>query len=370
MSAKKDTTESRLHAISGGEEPTFTGTVALKEMDLCRHLNWYKQHRDTAHAQKYLQAFCTQHNIPFTEAQIKSRANTLGFVCRMLSRGAILGPEAAMWLQDSIQKMEHTPAPLPVLKGATSDRPKPAKAKPVVQDSSQAKLSACIADLEFAVDEIALDCKARKKSPLAIMQQYGMTAEQLPVIINKFKKVRDEFRVALDESDPIIVEGYSNFDTPELKALESYTDQIISDALVMIGANTKQKAPRKKKVKTPAQLTKGVKYHPGPNPYVPSPLDPTKIIGAAALFLYNIKTRQLGCYIADTEEGLSVKGSTILNYTKSRSIGKTLRKPEQQLPQLLAGGKIVAKHFLSTINAKEKALNGRINKDCLLLKVL
>jgi hypothetical protein len=77
----------------------------------------------------------------------------------------------------------------------------------------------------------------------------------------------------------------------------------------------------------------------------------------------------LGCYLADTEEGFGVKGSTLLNYSTSRSIGKTIRKPEVQLPELLNSGKVVAKHFLSMINAKEKPLNGRINKDCLLIKV-
>jgi len=373
-SSKKESNESRLHAISGGEEPTFNGAAPLEEMELCRHLNWYNQHRDTSHAHKYLQTFCTKHNIAYTETKIKSRPNTLGYVCRMLMRGAVLSHNASVWLQEAIQKMEQdtTLPAINTLKGDTSDRPKPVKVK-AANTSSQAQLSACLGALDQAVDEYILsDCK-RSQSPLTIIQKHELTRDQIPAIINKFKQMRDEYRIVLAGTDAQLVEGYSNFTVPEIMKLESYTDQIISDALLTIREVIQQKAPRKKKIKTPEQLTKKLKYHTEPEQFGEqsiSSIDTKKIIGASALYVFNIKTRQLGVYIADTDEGLSVKGSSILNYTESRSVGKTLRKPTEQIPQLISAGKVVTKHFLAAIHAKEKLLTGRINKDCLLLKVL
>jgi hypothetical protein len=371
-SSKKDTTESRINKISGGEEPSFVGTEALKEMDLCRHLNWYNQHRDTIHAQKYLQTFCTSHDITFTEAQIKSRPNTLGFVCRMLSRGAILSPEASTWLQESIRKMEQVPVSLPSLPAIHgSDRPKPQKVKTSTKLSSNVLVSACIADLDAAVDEFILsDCK-KGPSPLAILEKYALAKEQIPEVINRFKKMRDEYREVLLGEDAVLVEGYSNYTTAELKKLEAYTDSIMSDALKTIGIQ--QKAPRKKKIKTPDQLVKKLKYQQTPQLYgklAIASLDPKTIIGAASLFVFNTKTRLLGCYIAETDEGLSLKGSTLLNFSTSRSLGKTIRKPEEQLQALLTGGKVTARHFLDSIHAKPKTLNGRINKECIILKSL
>jgi hypothetical protein len=372
-SSKKESNESRLHAISGGEEPTFDGLVPLEEMELCRHLNWYNQHRDTSHAHKYLQSFCTKHQIDYTETKIKSRPNTLGYVCRMLMRGAVLSPKASVWLQNAIQKMDKEIALPPVIiKGETSDRPKTVKVKPA-NTSSQAQLSACLGALDQAVDELILsDCK-RSQSPLTIIQKHELTQDQIPAIINKFKQMRDEYRIVLAGTDAQLVEGYSNFTIPEIIKLESYADQIMSDALLTIGEVHQQKAPRKKKVKTPEQLTKHLKYHDTTEQfgeYAASSIDAKKIIGASALYVYNIRTRQLGVYVADTDEGLSIKGSSILNYTASRSVGKTLRKPLQQIPQFIKAGKVQTKHFLGEISTKEKLLAGRINKDCLLLKVL
>jgi hypothetical protein len=66
---------------------------------------------------------------------------------------------------------------------------------------------------------------------------------------------------------------------------------------------------------------------------------------------------------------LDVKGSAIQNYKYNESICKTLRKPKDVLSKVLDGGKIVLRKVMSQINAKESELNGRINKDTILLRV-
>jgi hypothetical protein len=53
-----------------------------------------------------------------------------------------------------------------------------------------------------------------------------------------------------------------------------------------------------------------------------------------------------------------------------KSLTKTARKPEEVLTSVTKGGKIILKNLLSTLKTKESALNGRINKDTLLLRVL
>ena len=51
--------------------------------------------------------------------------------------------------------------------------------------------------------------------------------------------------------------------------------------------------------------------------------------------MYNSKTRKLGCYQAQDIGGLSIKGSTVLNYIESKSVQKKLRKPEQIVPEVI-----------------------------------
>ncbi len=87
------------------------------------------------------------------------------------------------------------------------------------------------------------------------------------------------------------------------------------------------------------------------------------------LWIYNVKNRRLGVYVANDEAGLAVKGSTIENYKYSESISKTLRKPKDVLSRVLDGGKVVLRKVMGEINSKPSELNGRINKDTILLRV-
>ena len=100
-------------------------------------------------------------------------------------------------------------------------------------------------------------------------------------------------------------------------------------------------------------------------------VNPLDILGAQELWVYNTKNRKLGKYVADTHVGtLGVKGTSIVGYSESVSVQKTLRKPEQQLKDFLGSNKVQLRKFLENIKATETKLNGRINADTILLKVL
>jgi len=51
-------------------------------------------------------------------------------------------------------------------------------------------------------------------------------------------------------------------------------------------------------------------------------------------------------------------------------VSKTIRKPDEVLPRLLKGGKLVLRKLMSEINSKESVPNGRINRDTILLRVI
>jgi hypothetical protein len=65
---------------------------------------------------------------------------------------------------------------------------------------------------------------------------------------------------------------------------------------------------------------------------------------------------------------LSIKGTTILNYDVATSGAKTIRKPE-----LVTGYATMTKRTLAgefkALKTKEAAVNGRINEECIILKV-
>jgi hypothetical protein len=93
-------------------------------------------------------------------------------------------------------------------------------------------------------------------------------------------------------------------------------------------------------------------------------------VGAQELWVYNAKTRKLYKYVADTLTGpLGVKGTSITGYDEAKSVGKTLRKPDEKLKEFAKATKVQLRKFLEDIKATETQGNGRMNSDIVLLKV-
>jgi hypothetical protein len=98
-------------------------------------------------------------------------------------------------------------------------------------------------------------------------------------------------------------------------------------------------------------------------------INPQDVIGVKELWVYNTKSRKLGKYVATEFSELGIKGTSIVNYDEIKSVQKTLRKPEEQLKEFKAAGKVQLRKFLDDIKAVDIKLNGRINEEVVLLKV-
>jgi hypothetical protein len=107
-------------------------------------------------------------------------------------------------------------------------------------------------------------------------------------------------------------------------------------------------------------------------------VNPVDVVGANELWVFNVKTRKLGKYVASNVDpkgmkrdgtGLQVKGTTIIGYDENLSVQKTLRKPEEQLKAFKSAGKVALRKFLDDIATTDTKLNGRCNPDTVLLKV-
>jgi hypothetical protein len=97
-------------------------------------------------------------------------------------------------------------------------------------------------------------------------------------------------------------------------------------------------------------------------------INPTAIVGSQTLLAFNTKTRKLSIYVASTEEGLSVKGTTIQNYDEKLSIQKII-KDKDMLSQFQAGNIRRVEVLLDGIRAKYSEVTGRMNEHTVLLKV-
>lgn len=100
-------------------------------------------------------------------------------------------------------------------------------------------------------------------------------------------------------------------------------------------------------------------------------VDPTNIVGADAVVVFNTKNRHCEIYFAKPGSKLSVLGARIINFDETRSKGKTLRKPDTDLPHWTRATTVKRLEvLLSSIRGKSWAPNGKLNHNTLIIKAL
>jgi len=128
------------------------------------------------------------------------------------------------------------------------------------------------------------------------------------------------------------------------------------------------KKPRATKTKPKEKIVEKLKCLKSDETLKLVSINPVDIVGAKELWVYNIKTRKIGKYVAAEFNDLSVKGTSITGFSETLSVQKTLRKPAEQLKEFKAAGKVQLRKFLDDIKAVDIKLNGRVNEDTILLK--
>ena len=345
-----------------GHEPKFS--VELSPIDVIKTLSWYSQNKDTKDAYKYAsEYFKKKHKLDVSNV-IKQFSPTFGWICRIVTNGGLLNVKDQVWFDNEVNKVKGA---LKGLKTVVEDKPKAVVIN--IQERIRAKADDCIAELEGQVDDLVESGFSANSQPYAVFHTLQIKDAQTKYIVEWAKSKRIEFDEVMNTDDKELKEAYSNFTKPQLKKMIAYFDQVILDCQKISGESTKSRKPRKRKAKSPDQLTAKMKFMPEFKELKLTSIKTTDIIGAMSLWVYNTKTRKLGVYHAEDAGGLSVKGSSIINFVESKSIQKKLRKPEQMLPEVLNGGKVFLRNVMESIRAVDSKLTGRVNADTILLKV-
>jgi len=347
--------------IFSGSEPKYDRE--LTKIELIKTLSWYAQNRMLRDSYKYVNDyFKKNHKLTVSDSVLKNHPSTFGFVCRILSNGGILPDNEKYVFQLTLEM---------ILNDVKKEKQKPVKEKVVVsiQDRTSEKISEFIGELEGCIDDYITSNYKNEPSPLSFLQDKAK-AIHAKAIVDHFKQRREEFNEALTSTDSYIREGWSNFKKTELKKVIAFVDRIIIDANSIIGQVVKTRKPRKRKAKTPDQLVKGLFFCDKFDELKLKSINPKELLGASQLWVYNTKYKKIGVYHAKDIEGFSVKGSTILNFDESKSVQKTVRKPEEFLPEIMKGGKVFLRTALSKLKTVETTLTGRINKEVILLRVI
>ena len=351
MAKAKQVKTRRVHAPVD-HEPKWTEKTLPERIDIIKALNWYNVERDEKDAAKILK----------TTPGIARDFMTLAWTVRMKERGFPVPKES----EETVKRMTH------------EFRERLKASKPVlvdkenvvsIQERVKAKSEQIIGEIEGAlVDDYGIRGDASKLNAYQWMQDNDVK----PVHANRIAEYfRGEAKQILDaKADKELKEYYEGYTSKRLLNLLHVYAAIVKDAERLSSNASTARKPRKKKPVSFEKMVAKIKYKVKDDALKLQSVDPVKVVGAIQLWVYNTKTRKLGVYNAEDESGLKVKGTTILNFYENTSISKTLRKPEVTLSLVTGGGKIALRKVMEGINAKGIKLNGRINKDTLLLRVV
>ena len=345
-----------------GSEPNFSGKTMSKLNMVCS-LNWYNQNRDSKFAIKAIQDYLRKNKIKVDSDIVNKQISTFGFLCRLKNNGAIFSESDEIGFNNYLMKMKDA-IPEIVIEEKTV-----VTNVISIQDRINEKTSEIIGELEGHFDEFILNGFTKPVSSYGIMHGRikGVHANK---VMEFYKKKRQEYSYLIDTEDKDLKEGYSNFNKTQLKKLVLFCDSVITDCVKLNDESKVTRKPKKRKKKTPDQLVDKLIFCPESVTHKIKSVNPAEIIGASQVWVFNTKNRKLGVYNTLDAEGLSVKGTTIINFDEVKSVMKTLRKPETILPEIIKGGKVYMRTAMSTINSVEMQMNGRINKDIVILRVI
>ena len=178
------------------------------------------------------------------------------------------------------------------------------------------------------------------------------------------------------EKDPLksdmlaqLREGYSHLTKKDAKAYLEALETLHGACDLVIDAAKATRKPRKKAPPSKEKMVAKLKYLERDDKLQIVSVNPLELIDSKEVWVYNIKTRKLGKYVADEHATIRVKGTTLLHYNEKSSIQKTLRKPDETLKEFKKASKVKLRKFMDEIKTTDIKLNGRLNADTIILKV-
>lgn len=290
-------------------------------------------------------------------------ANKLGFMAPSVQKHLIgLVPE---WLEKAQQQ---TPEPV----NQTGSAPTTTNVVSIQQRMWENLIDLCGGWDESLDSLVNGELEIAKFDPYTDMRKYreGMVKPaHARMIKEQYQADYAESQLVAEWQDADIKEAYAFMKPKQRKVYLEFFDKIITACDTYINTGKAQRKTRKPKAVKKEKLVEKLKYQVNDNELGVASVNPLEIVDCSELWVVNTKTRKVGVYkAAELSTGLSVKGTTILNFCTISSKQKTLRKPKEQLSAFKGTSRNKYSKAFSEINSTETKLNGRINDQTILLK--
>lgn len=358
-----------------GEEPFFPlqPDADQRGIALARGFTWYNRFYGKKDAKELLAQYL-EHNGRSDESKKLRKVDekefmmTLCWLSRMTMRGLELNEHEDATLQNEISRLLKLTAKPEVVEKVEE---KPVSNRPNVQEIMREKAKEAAGELEGLFDEIVTTGKTGGKV-VDIVAKFNVMPQHIPLIVEIWKRKQTEFDELSRGEDKDLKEAYAYLGKIQVRNIIKYIEQVLGDLNSYISIKKASKAPRKKKPVPVEKIVAKLKYlkefKDPANKLDLVSVHPTKLHGASEAWVYDTAKRKLHHYVADEySKSFTVKGNTILGFDNNKSEIKTLRKPGEQIKEVM-GSKPAARKYFADIKAVATAPNGRFNENMIILK--
>ena len=357
--------------LSLTEEPVWDST---EPNQFLRCVNWYRTNGKSTNYKKWTMEYLRKNKVAKKKIDLINKCpnsdfDTIGIYCRISTRSDSPIPSDDGWktrFDQMLVQLEEKgkKASTREIKAVVDTTPKPS-----IQDRMKDQVSDYIESLNRNIDRLV----SAKETPVSVadfLTRNEIKAPQSAMIAEEFKGLLEELSLALSGEDEQLKEGYSFLRKPELRKFHKYVDDIVRVCEEHCRLKNATRKPRRKKSKTPGQLTKNLKYQEKNEDLGIQSIDPRKIIGAKKVIVFNTKYSILQMYEAsELVDGMSVKGTTLVGFDEKKSVQRKVRDPKKILKTCATSGVRAINNAYKSLTTKESLPTGRINANCVILQV-
>jgi hypothetical protein len=358
-----------------GEEPFFPlqPEPEYRGVALARSFTWYNRFYGKKDAKELLCQYL-EHQDRIQEAKTLRKVDekeflmTLCWLSRMALRGLTLSDHESATLENEITRLQKLVGKPEVVEKVEE---KPVTNRPNVQEIMRDKARDAAGELEGFFDEFYLQGKVTGKV-VDVVSKFNVLPQHIPMIVEAWKRKLQEFEEISNTDDKELKEAYGNLGKVQLRNILKFIEQVLGDLNSYISIKKANKAPRKRKAVPVEKIVAKLKYlkefKDPANKLELVSIHPTKLHGASEAWVYDTAKRKLHHYIADEySRAFTVKGNTVLGFDANKSEIKTLRKPGEQIKEIM-GSKPAARKYFDNIKAVAAKPNGRFNENLIILK--
>lgn len=353
-----------------GDEPSWENQHLVDDDErqsmLGRAYNWYNYFYEANTGRKWLVEYMTEQGMSKAAVTMTNRVSDAKLSSTMCNTARML----SMGLEDQkLQEKLNTYLVSLVEQGVAIVKAEKAAAAKVAPAYDKNPAADLIATIEEMIDHDP-DEEWRNSFYSWLKDTKQVKPTQARAIADYYRPWLEELREAATTKEVDLKYAYRHLNKKKLKERIALFDGIVSDCESLVSNSRKvvTRKPRKTKPKTADKIVSKIKFQKEDTNLKIVSVDPTKIVGANELWVFNTKYNVLAHYVGG-DGGLSLKGTTLQNVSDT-SKQKKLRKPADILPKITGGNSKAAERAFTSLKTKENNPNGRINEYCIVLRAI